>query len=216
LYPGLAFVDGFYTIGDLPDSIVITINGSQYTLSRTGVDIFDAIYSGSGGGFVIEIYSGWRVYLDPGEENEQFFDFDCLISDLFTPGDGATASVTKTEDQFADTYTVSYGAISFVNGGILERTDLCTWSTGPCEWLGSFSTGWSATIFYGDPNDFEIYRYKWRIVFSEPFPPLIVEDDDGNLVLIEEAGCSGAGVFLKDGNQNTPVGSYDSGDPIVS
>jgi hypothetical protein len=188
MYPAQALADGDYSASDLPDAV--TVDGVSFNRSGTG-------YGDTTNGVILE-GNVWAKYRNGVRSTRP-----CLIQ-------GGVV------DQFANTYAVSYGSISFANGGILQRTGLCSWSTGPCEWLGSFLTGWGATIFYGDPNDFEIYRYKWRIVFDEPFPPLIEEDDDGNLVLIEEAGCSGAGVFVKDGNQNTPVGSYDGGDPIVS
>jgi hypothetical protein len=149
MYPGLPFIDGLYTVEDLPDSIVITINSSEYTLSKTGNTYPDAIYSGSGGGFVIEIYSGWRVYLNPGQEDEQFFDFNCLISNSFVPGEGATASVTKTEDQFADSYTIT-------GVGVAERQSLCVWQYTPPP-SPELESPW--IIEYGYPG----YEYKWTI-----------------------------------------------------
>jgi hypothetical protein len=141
MYPGLPFIDGLYTVEDLPDSIVITINSSEYTLSKTGDTYPDAIYSGSGGGFVIEIYSGWRVYLNPGQEDEQFFDFNCLISNSFVPGEGATASVTKTEDQFADSYTITYLPTSI--SVTVSRIFLCVWR-------GNDACGRPWYLIYGD------------------------------------------------------------------
>jgi hypothetical protein len=112
----------------------------------------------------------------------------CLIADV------AQATIL---DQFADTYTVAYGPIQFVNSGNLQRTSLCVWDTGPCEWLGSFTQGWSAVMIYGDQTEsVEEYRYKFRIVLNEPDP---------------EGNCNGAGVFVKTGDQNSPAGTYSDG-----
>jgi hypothetical protein len=185
LYNGLAFIDGLYAVEDLPNSIIITINGSKNTLSKTGDDFPNAIYSGESDEFAIEVYSGWRVYLNLGEEDEQFFDFNCLVDDSFSPGEGATASVTETEDQFADTYTASYGGIQFV--GPANRQSLCFWQSDECQ----SPNRWSWAIQYGTLEE----PYKWAVFLEEP--------GDGE--------CIPAGFFIKNDPQNSPAGTYSNG-----
>jgi hypothetical protein len=163
-------------------------------------DRADGTFTKSGSTFTrgtvtIRVNSGgtaWEFY--DSEDDATSTIGNCLIR-----GDGGlTPENDAVEDQFADCYIINYGSIQFVNTGNLDRIGQCSWTTGICEWLGSSITGWSATLIYESA--------QWRIILNEPFPPWI-EDD----VVIEEGGCAGAGIFLKTGNQNTPIGTYSDG-----
>jgi hypothetical protein len=202
MYPAQALVDGGYTVDDLPDEVLYNDDDRPPTLiqkvpdgSFPGGVVYRWPEDGSDDAGLIFIRinadvetSIWEFGDDAGEGGSL-----CLIQGdgNLTPGDDLV------EDQFADTYTVTYGSIQFVNSGSLQRTSLCVWDTGPCEWLGSFTQGWSAEMIYGDQTESaEEYRYKFRIILNEPDP---------------EGSCNGAGVFVKTGDQNSPAGTYSDG-----
>jgi hypothetical protein len=196
MYPAQALADGIYTYQDLPDSIeylgtnlpvvLNKLDPPEFSNRFDGIAYFRGTYEFSGDTATVDLGLSEDIWVVGDSINDQArTNARCLIDS------------TRTLDQFADTYTVTYGSIQFVNSGSLQRTSLCVWDTGPCEWLGSFTQGWSAEMIYGDQTEsVEEYRYKFRIILSEPDP---------------EGNCNGAGVFVKTGDQNSPAGTYSDG-----
>lgn len=146
LYPGQAFVDGLYPPTDLPATLLITIDGGgPYTLTQSPTPPY---YSGSGGGFNITIQEGWRVYLDAGTPDEQYFDFDCLVSTTFVPGEGATAVINSTEDEFPDTIHIYWDTGDEIFEADVNRDT-------NCRWEGTDGDGNFYEIIYQGSPDFQ-------------------------------------------------------------
>lgn len=193
LYPGQAFVDMLYPSTDLPATLVVTIDGNPYTLAWSATTPY---YSGTGGGFDITIEEGWRLYLDKGTPDEQFFDFDCLISTTFVPGEGATATINSTEDEFPTSLSVDIAELSIV-GMLIDRL---TPDTDPCTWYGC--------QFYEHVDDEDHFlvvtvrynstTYKWEAIVE-----IWNGADCGAL-----SGVISTATQEKSDPQDTPVGSY--------
>lgn len=181
LYPGTPFVDMLYPSTDLPTTIVITIDsGGPYTLTRS---LSSPYYSGAGGGFDITVVEGWRVYLNAGTPEEQYFDFDCLISNTFVPGGGSTSTINSTEDEFPSALTGSFDLPFYGNIGFeVERFD-----GNNCEWRYIDDT--RQIYIYYDSVDF---KWHYEVILNEADFP--------------DAGGTYTGI--KDDPQDSPAGSY--------
>ena len=182
MYSAQALADGLYTENDLPDAIVITYSSSlqtfgPYTLTRSG-----SVFSGGPSNEVLVEFAGdlWAV----GDGSGGIGSFPCLINDE-AAGSGFTVT---TEDQFADTYTVS-GNPDF--NQTVARTSLGFWIG---EGTGVQES--NATVFYMRCSDL-------RIGYSE-------SDWDAWWMTL---GASDT-IAKKTGDQNTPEGSYPFGDII--
>ena len=207
MYPAQALGDGLYTVDDLPDSISVSLDGSNfYTFEKDSED--GNFYSTQeinlfpAGNLRIALFDTGNEY-DPINSPEDFRYYwylqeknpdwsnaegrgrlQCLIADA----DGLTI-----EDQFADTYTLTYNPpqggipIQIINNGIALRESLCVWNAGECE-PGSFG----ASLFYSE------FRNKFVVGLSEAIP------EGGGFQ------CEAAGIYVKTGNQNTPLGTYSN------
>jgi hypothetical protein len=190
MYPAQALFDGLYTVDDLPDTIVITYTEAQspfttfgpYVLTRTGSQFF--------GGPDNEVGIGlsttgelWTIQDGSGGIGS----FPCLINEE-SPG---SPFVVTIEDQFADTYTVTYNFSSYGTGGtgttIVSRQNLCCWQSPQLTANGR--------------------EFKFIIRY---FPPIL--ESNGIMWSFVQGSCELTGGFTgeKTGNQNSPVGTYSS------
>jgi hypothetical protein len=187
MYPAEPFVNGLYTYEDLPDTVIWYDTGQIFNrlnppIIEPGIIIThaspenpgeDYIYTGS------EVVDNW-VRVTGGSSIGGFG--LCLINSLDgVPDTGSDRSV----DDFADTYTVSYGGIQFV--GPATRQSLCFWQSNECQ----SPNRWSWAIQYGTLED----PYKWAVFLEEP----------------GSGECIPAGVFIKNDPQNSPAGTYSDG-----
>jgi hypothetical protein len=111
----------------------------------------------------------------------------CLIDDPDTTG------LVVFEDNFEDTYTVT----TPFGFGTVARESLCVWR-------GTDNNGCDLSLFYGG-GGFEFISEaanKWAVSFSS---------------YLEERGCETGYISIKDGFQNSPIGTHtDSVDTSVS
>jgi hypothetical protein len=116
MYPAQALADGEYSASDLPDAVTV----DETSFNRSGTS-----YGNTTNGVILE-ENVWAKYRNTMRSTRA-----CLIQG-------------GVEDQFADTYTLSWSA--FGSGSIsatVERESLCVWSgIDPC--------GVPIYLFYGD------------------------------------------------------------------
>jgi hypothetical protein len=187
MYPAQALFDGLYSVADLPDEILVTqilLELDQTLFTKTGDN--QNFYTGIGVGgntisVVIDSYDGLNgetVYVWALDFSGELFAINtnpfCLI---FSP---EVEGGTGTEDQFADTYTVSGGELGPIQ---VTRVSLCLWG-------GTDSCGNKAQLIYlEDPFNGKL----WFVDVPQYGEPCVRFD-----VLQGE----------KIGLQNTPVGGY--------
>jgi hypothetical protein len=166
LYPALGLTEGTYPPSDLPDNV--TVNGVSYPRNvGTGNE---ASYGDENNGVALEI-AEW-LYYNEGIAASQ----ECLIQG-------------EVEDQFADTYTVTY-----TPGGdpresvVVTRISLCVWS-------GNDSCGRPWYLMYGDQAPFfSGDEFKWYIWMA-------IDESD-------PCGDFQQPPAEKQGFQNSPIGNY--------
>jgi hypothetical protein len=183
MYPA----DQFGTIDDLPDSVLAPINADQLGIYTRDGSRFVGTFTGDDGPIGFEVIvatssfgaTGWTLRAEGGTVTEGTF--PCLFGQ----------DELQTQDNFADTYTVTFPRLDGYGSGTatVTRQSLCGWSgldeTG-CEVILIYET----TPFPPLPNS----RFKW--VVETPYYPFEVQ-----------GGCET--VFsTKTPNQNTPVGEY--------
>ena len=121
MYPAQAFVDGIYTVHDLPDALDYSGTNAPVTLNKLntpeqsnyfdGIAYFRGEYEFSGQQEIVDLGIQDGVWGLGDSLNDQARTTPlCLIDDF------------RTEDQFADAYTVS-GPIS----GTVTRESVCVW-----------------------------------------------------------------------------------------
>ena len=119
-YPAQGFVDGLYTVDDLPDEIIFTkasIDLIDVLLTKTGGSI--SFYEGYYGANLLSVKilgSVWILFAF-GEE----FGLSSRPECLFVTNDEFDGSF----DTFADSYTVSGGPLGAIT---VTRVSLCLWT----------------------------------------------------------------------------------------
>jgi hypothetical protein len=168
MYPAQALADGEYSASDLPDNV--TVNGASFSLSGTG-------YGNTTNGVILE-GNVWAKYTNGVRSSRP-----CLIQG-------------GVEDEFADSYTMSGGPLSF--SVTVTRVSLCIWR-------GEDGCGNMAYLVYGDDSSlpFAGTDYEWSVALPFYDPTLVCENIAGRTVNGKE-------------NQNTPAGVYEStpGQPL--
>jgi hypothetical protein len=179
MYPAQAFVDGIYTVHDLPDALDYSGTNAPVTLNKLntpeqsnyfdGIAYFRGEYEFSGQQEIVDLGIQDGVWGLGDSLNDQARTTPlCLIDDF------------RTEDQFADTYTVSGGELGPIQ---VTRVSLCLWE-------GTDSCGNKAQLIYlEDPSNGKL----WFVDVPQYGGPCVIFD-----VLQGE----------KIGLQNTPVGGY--------
>jgi hypothetical protein len=178
----------FFTFDDLPDEL--EYNGSIWPKT---IELF------SGGG----TSACWKLYQSPDDEEDMIL-WNVDENEYGTLGcaDGDGPNYTRQQslgivcclidldfqDQFADTYTISYGGIQFV--GPATRQSLCFWQSDECQ----SPNRWAWEIQYGALLGLE-EPYKWAVFLKEP----------------GGGECIPAGFFIKNDPQNSPAGTYSDG-----
>jgi hypothetical protein len=150
LYPARAFVEGLYTVGDLPDEIIVT-NDSFNLFDKlfTKTEGGESLYEATQGDFLYSVKTKifftltgeeriiWALTDGSGETGLSSAP-DCLIVD--------EEEVNPSRDQFADTYTVTWNFIGIdvpPASVVVTRESLCVWrGTDPC--------GNVIFLYYGD------------------------------------------------------------------
>jgi hypothetical protein len=188
MYPAEGFSAGSYSVEDLPDEILIA-----GVLAQKQQDGYPR-YTSQNEEFTVT---------DPDEETppedalwqvmifgESFYELDCLISSY------KGSAEFGIEDQFADSYTMSGGPLSF--SVTVTRVSLCIWR-------GEDGCGNMAYLVYGDDSSlpFAGTDYEWSVALPFYDPTLVCENIAGRTVNGKE-------------NQNTPAGVYESipGQPL--
>lgn len=134
MYPAQALIDGLYTVDDLPDEVLFNDGSRPPTILQKTLD--PELVGGVGypwpedgsddaGIYFIVINDGsdpitWAFGDDRGEGS-----FPCLIQ-----GDGnLTPNNNLSEDQFADTYTITYNSDITCESvsSTVTRESLCVW-----------------------------------------------------------------------------------------
>jgi hypothetical protein len=199
MYPAQGLIDGEYGIDDLPDTIIVWIestilNKAAEAFPSPSVGDLLVYYEGSylidGESYLIEVglFDGiWRTW------DERFFEElytnDCLITSLILKDE-------LIQDEFADSYTMSGGPLSF--SVTVTRVSLCIWR-------GEDGCGNMAYLVYGDDSSlpFAGTDYEWSVALPFYDPTLVCENIAGFTVNGKE-------------NQNTPAGVYESipGQPL--
>jgi hypothetical protein len=120
MYPAQALFDGLYTVDDLPDSVLLFYDfADELECTRAG-----SVFTG-----VLNEFYTYTIYLGEVGGNPQWLlgingqpddNFDCLITRNYP----RVEEEGGVEDQFADTYTVSYEGDS----ATVTRQSLCIWT----------------------------------------------------------------------------------------
>lgn len=154
LYPWPGQV-GFesYPLADLPDTLVMTINGTDCTLTKVPASS-PYEYSGTFMGDAISLFAGedpgdtWLFSVASpsditGQDNTQ-----CLISDYEATGPEPSYIVTVA-DEFLENYTVDLGG---GDSGVVTRSmvDICTWT-------GTSGLGVDILLYYNSSV------FKWQV-----------------------------------------------------
>jgi hypothetical protein len=168
MYPAQELADAIYTADDLPDDV--TVDGASFSRSGT-------TYGNTTNGVIFE-EDVWAKYTN-GTRIER----PCLIQG-------------GVEDEFADSYTMSGGPLSF--SVTVSRVSLCIWRV-------EDGCGNMAYLVYGDDSSlpFAGTDYEWSVALPFYDPTLACENIAGFTVNGKE-------------NQNTPAGVYESipGQPL--
>jgi hypothetical protein len=182
MYAASAFNSGQITIDDLPDTILA---GGVEPLNKNDPPISDPLPDGTP--FLVYYgLSGEGVgILNSNSQWTNRQDFGTGISNECLVLDEQFAWYT---DNFEDTYTVTtpFGV------GTVARESLCVWR-------GTDNNGCDLTLFYGG-GGFEFISEaanKWAVSFSS---------------YLEEGGCETGYISIKDGFQNSPIGTHT--DPV--
>jgi len=198
MYPAQALVDGLYSVADLPDEILVTqilLELDQTLFTKTGDN--QNFYTGTGvGGNTISVVidsgegmNGETVYVWALDFSGELFAINtnpfCLI---FPP---EVEGGTGTEDQFANSYTVTGPPGGPVT---VTRQSLCVWT-------GSDSCGNEVRLEFLSYAEDSDYPY-WFIGWLEYFGPV----GDCN-ALDSSSGVKDP--YAQDGDGiDTPVGNY--------
>jgi hypothetical protein len=202
MYPAQALFDGLYTYEDLPDTVFDAINNVFFTklsspqtgtgAGAPGVPTTYFLGTDSNNFTVgIGIYSNddegpnsgpiWRGS-EVANEGEQYG------ACLFAPKFNDPLDYFRLEDQFADTYTMSYEGAS----ATVTRQSLCTWT--------------------GETIDEEGTTVRWRLDYVSMNNP---EAPANYKWLVSIQGLTTIG-GIKIPPQNSPIGTYGLAGIIVS
>jgi hypothetical protein len=132
MYPAQALADGEYSVSDLPDAV--TVDGTSFSRSETS-------YGNTTNGVILE-GNVWAKYSNGGRSTRA-----CLIQG-------------GVEDQFADTYTVTWDA--FGEGS--PNTNVVVTRESLCVWRGSDPCGNVIFLYYGDSAEIGFgVDYTWNL-----------------------------------------------------
>jgi hypothetical protein len=186
MYPAQAFVDGIYTVHDLPDALDYSGTNAPVTLNKLntpeqsnyfdGIAYFRGEYEFSGEQEIVDLGIQDGVWALGDSLNDQARTTPlCLIDDF------------RTEDQFADTYTVTINPPDDNAGTYtVTRRSICVWST-QVEESGEPA---GLKLSYIDAVIGGGFAYTWQIELDTS--------------------------YIKDGFANTPTGDYAGGNAAVS
>lgn len=176
----------YYPTTDLPATIVVTIDGTPFTLTlNSGTYTYgDPSFETSETPFVTaESLLGennWYLAYAPVSGDEvSYYGSSCLINPLWEFRAGGPFTISS-EDEFLDTYTITFTP----SGGGTPFDVEVTRETEPipdiCTWVGFVDL--ALVYLYYDSA-----AYKWKIQFPE-----------------------GGACYVKDDPQSSPVGTYAS------
>lgn len=186
MYPAQAFVNGLYTYEDLPDVVVIDIGGGE-TIQYFKLDPPE-IFEG-GGAYYIDEFDADKILLFPDIE-ESVWTYEggggpCLVN-------GYNGEGGEREDQFADTYTVTYLAQSI--SVTVSRISLCAWK-------GNDGCGRPWYLIYSSDVIFGAgVEFRWNIWMA-------IDESDPCEEFQQRPQQKNSDEF-----DNTPIGNYTEGD----
>lgn len=190
-----------YPLDDLPDTIILTINGTPATLTKdAGSSPYS--YSGIWGGGSVFLFAGedpgstWLFSVSSPEDLTGQSNGQCLISDYTAEGPSGPY-ITTVEDEFPDTLNVDGD----------PPYDLFRLT--PCLWEGTASTeGGDVVVTLEYISDFAAWVGLVDF-FGNPFPTKPFWLFTFGVGSLDQW-------FVKDDPQNGPTGTYGMGAITVS
>jgi hypothetical protein len=196
MYPAQALADGLYTYQDLPDSIeylgtnlpvvLNKLDPPEFSNRFDGIAYFRGTYEFSGDTATVDLGLSEDIWVVGDSINDQArTNARCLID------------LTRTLDQFADTYTITIGFNNgddgpFYNTYTATRISLCYWDAGIISDIPG-NIGKALALIY-DPEE--------RL--SEPGFGILIGNEPGSVPFTKQDPPE----------SNTPVGIYDADSPI--